>query len=195
MQSAFACKPVLVAAVIAALGFGCASTEPALPPEKVDPPAASPAVVLQALPGTWLIDVEASADSLARAQYKPRVTMMTMRVGSEAPTRQSATVAERFDAKAYREALGYWQNILDKPDMRWRLQFNADGTGEHWAVVKTGAAPANTPFKWQLDGWRLRLEYAADAPFKSFEVEMPSDQALHYPMQPIGDHLVLRRRR
>lgn len=193
MQCSLDLKSALLAMVLATLGFGCASTEPTLPPEKVDPPATSPAVVQQALPGTWTIDAEASADSLARAQYKPRQTTLLRREGLAPGTRETATVVERFDAKAYREALTYWLDLLDKPDMRWRLKFNADGSGEHWAVVKTGSAPQNTPFKWQLDGWRLHLDYAAGAPFKSFDVEMPSEKALHYPMQPLGDHLVLRR--
>lgn len=185
-------KLIVVAVVVALAGFGCASTEPKLPPEKTAAPASSPADVLRALPGNWTIAVEASADSLARAQYKPRQTTMIHRVGNEAPTRETTTVVERFDAKAYREALTYWLRLLDKPDMRWRLKFNADGTGEHWAVVKTGGAPQNTPFTWRLDGWRLHLDYAAEIPFKSFEIEMPSARELHYPMQPLGDHLVLR---
>ena len=87
----------------------------------------------------------------------------------------------------------YWLGVLDKPDMRWRIKFNADGTGEHRAIIKTGSPAQAVPFKWRLDGWRLRIEYAADAAFKSFEVEAPSAQEWHYPMQPLGDHLVLRR--
>ena len=193
MQCTFNLKSALLAALVAALGSGCASTEQTLPPERIAPPASSPAEVLRALPGNWSIDVEASADSLARAQYKPRQTTMIHRVGNGAPTRETTMVVERFDAKAYREALTYWLRLLDKPDMRWRLKFNADGTGEHWAVVKAGSAPQNTPFTWRLDGWRLHLDYAAEIPFKSFEIETPSDKELHYPMQPLGDHLVLRR--
>ena len=182
----------MLAALMAALGFGCASTERALPPEKIAPPANSPAEVLRALPGTWTIDPEASADSLARAQYKPRQVTVLHREGNSPGTRETRTVVERFDAKAYREALTYWLDLLGKPDMRWRLKFNADGTGEHWAVVKTGSAPQNTPFTWRFDGWRLHVNYAPEAPFKTFDIEMPSDKEWHYPMQPLGDHLVLR---
>ena len=144
-----------------------------------------------ALPGTWIIDVEASADALARAQYKPRQATILHRDGGGSATRETTTVIERFDAKAYREALTYWLDVLDKPDMRWKIKFNADGTGEHWAVVKTGNAPQNTPFQWRLDGWRLHVDYAPDAPFKSFQVEVPSAKEWHYPMQPLGDHVVL----
>ena len=192
MQNLFVGKFAWVALLLAALVGGCASTEPTLPPEKVAPPAHSPAEVLRALPGIWTIDVEASADSLARAQYQPRLATVIHREGNAAPTRETTTVVERFDAKAYREALTYWLRLLDKPDMRWRLKFNADGTGEHWAVVKAGGKPQNTPFQWRLDGWRLHVDYAAEIPFKSFEIEMPSDKELHYPMQPLGDHVVLR---
>jgi len=191
MQCTFNLRAATLAALIAVLGFGCASTERTLPPEKVAPPASSPAEVLRALPGTWIIDIEASADSLARAQYKPRLATVLHREGNSPATRQTTTVVERFDAKAYREALTYWLDLLDKPDMRWRLKFNADGTGEHWAVVKTGSPGQNTPFNWRLDGWRLHVDYAEGAPFKSFDVEMPSAKAMHYPMQPLGDHLVL----
>jgi len=192
MQCTFNLKSAFLAALMATLGFGCASTDRALPPEKVAPPAKSPAEVLQALPGTWTIDVEASADALARAQYTPRLTTVLRREGNGAPTHETTTVVERFDGKAYREALTYWLDLLDKPDMRWRLKFNADGTGEHWAVVKTGSPAQNTPFKWRLDGWRLHIDYAAGGPFKSFDIEMPSAKELHYPMQPLGDHLVLK---
>ena len=192
MQCTFNLRAALLAAFVAVLGFGCASTERALPPEKVGPPAKSPDEVLRALPGNWTIDVEASADALARAQYQPHLATVLRREGNEAPTRETTTVVERFDAKAYREALTYWLNLLDKPDMRWRLKFNADGTGEHWAVVKTGSAAENTPFNWRLDGWRLHLDYAANSAFKSFDIEMPSAKELHYPMQPLGDHLVLK---
>ena len=192
MQCTLDFKSALLAVLVATLGFGCASTEPTLPPERTAPPASSPAEVLRALPGNWTIDVDASADALARAQYKPRLATVIHREGNAAPTRETTTVVERFDAKAYREALTYWLDLLDKPDMRWRLMFKAGGTGEHWGVVKTGSASQNTPFTWRLDGWRLHLDYAADAPFKSFDVEMPSAKELHYPMQPLGDHLVLR---
>lgn len=192
MQCTLTFKSALLAAFVATLGFGCASTERALPPEKIPPPASSPAEVLKALPGNWTIDVEASADALARAQYKPRITTVLHREGNDAPTRETTTVVERFDAKAYREALTYWLDLLDKPDMRWRLHFNADGTGEHWAVVKTGSPTQSTPFKWRLDGWRLYIDYGAGSPFKSFDIEAPSAKELHYPMQPLGDHLVLK---
>jgi len=163
-----------------------------LPPEKIASPATSPAEVLKALPGTLTIDVDASADSLARAQYKPRLTTVLRREGNDAPTHETTTMVERFDAKAYREALSYWLDLLDKPDMRWRLKFNAGGTGEHWAVVKTGSPAQSTPFNWRLDGWRLYIDYATNSAFKSFDVEMPSAKELHYPMQPLGDHLVLK---
>lgn len=192
MQCTLRLPSVLLAAIVAAVGFGCASTERSLPPERVATPAASPAEVLRALPGTWTIDVEASADSLARAQYQPRVTTVVRREGSADPVRETATVVERFDPKAYREALSYWLNLLDKPDMRWRLKFNSDGTGEHWAIVKTGSPAQNVPFHWRLDGWRLHIDYAAGSAFKSFDVEMPSAKEMHYPMEPLGDHLVLK---
>jgi hypothetical protein len=48
---------------------------------------------------------------------------------------------------------------------------------------------------WKLEGWRLSLVYPAGAKFKSFEVEAPSAVELHYPMQPMGEYLVLRRAR
>jgi hypothetical protein len=100
-------------------------------------------------------------------------------------------IVERFDPKAYREALTYWLGVLDKPDMRWRIRFNADGSGKHFAVVKTGSAAEGVPFIWKLDGWVLHMDYAEGAPFKSFTVEAPSAKEWHYPMQPLGDHLVL----
>lgn len=182
----------LGAALLSGLGFGCASTEPTLPPERMAPPAASPAEVRQALPGNWTIDVEASAEALARAQYQPRPVTMLHREG-DATTTQTAIVSEHFDLKAYREALTYWLDILRRPDMKWRLTFRADGTGEHWAIVKTGSPPQGTPFTWRLDGWSLHLEYPADAKFRSFDIATPSAVELHYPMAPLGDHLVLRR--
>lgn len=191
MKCISASKLALITACAAVIGFGCHSTPKALPPERIAPPAASPAEVQAALPGTWILDAEASADALARAQYKPRQATILHRDGGGSATRETTTVIERFDAKAYREALTYWLDVLDKPDMRWKIKFNADGTGEHWAVVKTGNAPQNTPFQWRLDGWRLHVDYAPDAPFKSFQVEVPSAKEWHYPMQPLGDHVVL----
>ena len=186
-------KLIPLAAVIAPLLFGCATSEPTLPPERIAPPAANPAQVQKALPGEWFIDVDASADALARAQYRPRQTTLIRRDGDAPPTRGTSMVIERFDPRAFREALTYWLGVLDKPDMRWRFKFKADGTGEHWAVVKTGAAAQNIPFNWKLDGWVLHINYADGAPFKSFALETPSAQEWHYPMQPLGDHLVLRR--
>jgi hypothetical protein len=186
-------KLLPLAAVLVPLLYGCAASEPALPPERVAPPAANPAQVQSALPGEWLVDVDASADALARAQYRPRQTTLIQRDGNAPARREVGTVIERFDPRAYREALTYWLDVLDKPDMRWRIKFKADGAGEHWAVVKTGSPAENIPFQWKLDGWVLRLTYAEGAPFKSFAVEAPSAQEWHYPMQPLGDHLVLRR--
>lgn len=191
MKRAVELKRLTLAAVAALAFAGCSTSEPTLPPERIAPPAASPAQVQSALPGEWLIDVEASADALARAQYRPRQTTLIHRDGGATPKREIGTVIERFDPKAYREALTYWLGVLDKPDMRWRIRFNADGSGEHIAVVKTGSPAQPIPFKWKLDGWVLRMDYAEGGPFKSFTVEAPSAREWHYPMQPLGDHLVL----
>jgi hypothetical protein len=193
VKSIFVLKLSALTAIALAVLSGCATSEPTLPPERIAPPAANPAQVQSALPGEWFIDVDASADALARAQYRPRQTTLIHRDGDAPPKREVGTVIERFDPKAYREALTYWLGVLNKTDMRWRIKFNADGSGEHVAVVKTGSPAQGIPFKWKLDGWVLHITYAEGAPFKSFTIEVPSAQEWHYPMQPLGDHLVLRR--
>jgi hypothetical protein len=180
------------ATLLAMLSFGCASDDVAPPPPKSAPLASSPAEVERALPGTWIIDAEASADALARAQYQPRPVTWLRRESDGATTHETSTVAEQFDPKAYREARRYWQDVLQKPDMKWRLVFQPNGTGEHWAVVKTGSAPEKNAFTWRLDGWRLKIDYPDAGRFRSFEVTMNSAGELHYPMAPLGDHLVLR---
>lgn len=180
---------------LALLGFGCASPEPTLPPLRVAALAASPAEVAAALPGEWTIDVAASAEVMARTQFLPREVTLLRREGMAASTKETTMVAERFDPKAYREARRYWTDLLSQPDMQWRLRFKADGTGEHVAIVQTGSTPQPTPFTWRLDGWRLHVEYPAGTKFSSFEIEAPSAVELNYPMQPLGDHLVLRRAR
>ena len=172
---------------------GCATKEKALPPMRVAQPARSPEEVQKALPGSWLIDVAASAEVMARTQFMPRQATVTRREGLAPSSRESAFVAEPFDPQAYREACKYWADLLHKPDMRWRLVFKADGTGEHLAIVETGKHPQSTPFRWKLDGWLLSVAYPEGARFKSFEVEAPSAIELNYPMQPLGDHLVMRR--
>jgi len=177
------------------LGFGCASKPDTLPPLRMASPASSPKEVREALPGTWKIDVTASAEVMARAQFQARETTIIRREGVAPATRETVRMADAFDAAAYREARRYWQDLLSKPDMQWRLTFRADGTGDHYAIIHTGSAPENTPFQWRLDGWRLRVDYPEGAKFKSFEVEMPSAVQLDYPMQPLGDHLVLLRGR
>lgn len=175
------------------LAMGCASKEQTLPPLRPAALAGSPTEVAAALPGDWTIDVPASAEVMARTQFQPREVTMMRREGMAPSTSERTVVAERFDPKAYREARRYWADLLDKPDMRWRLRFNASGTGEHLAIVLTGSQPESTPFTWKLDGWRLRVEYPEGARFRTFEVEAPSAVELHYPMQPLGDYLVLRR--
>jgi hypothetical protein len=173
---------------------GCATKEETLPPPRAVKLADSPAVVLAALPGDWTIDVVASAEVLARTQFESRRAMMVRREGLRQSAAEPMMVSERFDPKAYREARRYWAGVLAKPDMQWRLHFNPDGSGEHVAVVQTGGEAQVTPFRWQLDGWRLRVDYGAGSKLKSFEVEAPSAVELNYPMQPLGDHLVLRKR-
>lgn len=182
----------LATVLLAPLGFGCASSEPALPPVKLPPPASSPAEIERALPGTWVIDVEASADALARAQFVARQVATLRRDSAARETPETITMTERFDATAYREARSYWLDLLQQPDMKWRLKFLPDGTGEQWAIVTTGQAPDKTAFTWRLDGWRLHLDYAGSTRFRNFEVTMTSAVELHYPMAPLGDHLVLR---
>jgi hypothetical protein len=173
---------------------GCATKQDDLPPMRVAAPARSPEEVLQALPGRWEIDVVASAEVMARQQFQPRATTVLRREGMAAGSRQEALVADQFDPDAYQEARKYWAKVLSEPEMQWRLTFKADGTGGHLAVVETGKAPEVTPFTWKLDGWRLSVSYPEAARFKSFEVEAPSAIELNYPMHPLGDHLVLRRR-
>jgi len=181
----------LLAALV--LASGCATKQKTLPPMRVAQPARSPGEVQKALPGTWVIDIAASAEVMARTQFVPRQTTVVRREGLSPSSRESAFVTEPFDPKAYREACKYWADLLDKPDMRWRLIFKGDGTGEHWAIIETGKPPQATPFSWKLEGWLLRVTYPDGAKFKSFEVESPSAIELSYPMQPLGDHLVLRR--
>ena len=189
--------PILRAAfgsVLAALAMaGCATEEPMLPPLRPALPARSVEEVATALPGEWQIDVRASAEVMARTQFLPREARLAPGMGADPSARRATMVAERFDPRAYREARSYWSGVLDKPDMQWRLRFNPDGTGAHIAVVQTGQEPAATEFKWQLDGYLLRLTYPEGARFKSFEAEAQSAVELHYPMQPLGEYLVLRR--
>jgi hypothetical protein len=184
-----------VAFVLAAVTLtgGCATKEKTLPPMRVARPAGSPEEVRKALPGSWVIDVAASAEVMARTQFVPRQTTVMRREGFAPPSRSSAFVTEPFDPKAYREACKYWADLLSKPDMRWRIVFKAGGTGEHFAIVETGTPPQATPFTWKLDGWLLTVTYPDGARFKSFETEAPSAVELSYPMQPLGDHLVMRR--
>lgn len=182
-----------LAMTAATLISGCATKEKTLPPMRVAQPARTPEEVRNALPGSWSIDVAASAEVMARTQFMPRQATITRREGLAPSSRESAFVAEPFDPKAYREACQYWADLLHKPDMRWRLVFKADGTGEHLAIVETGRPPQASPFSWKLDGWLLTVTYSEGARFKSFEVEAPSAVELNYPMQPLGDHLVMRR--
>ena len=185
-------QSVCTAALAAAFGFGCASHEPELPPLKLPPPASSPAEIEQALPGVWGIDVDASADALARAQFLPRQVATLRRDSDRREFPEAVNMAPQFDAKVYREARGYWLNLLHQPDMKWRLVFQPGGTGEHWAVATTGQPLGMTPFKWRLDGWRLCLDYAGSPRFRDFNVAMTSAVEMPYPMVPLGDHLVLR---
>lgn len=186
---------VSLCVVVVAMVAGCASKQEDLPPIHVAAPAGSPVEVEKALPGTWAIDVAASAEVMARTQFQPRKATVRRQEGQGTASTETMMLAERFDPEAYREARRYWANVLSKPDMQWRLTFRPDGTGEHFAIVETGKEPQSTPFKWKLDGWRLSVEYPAGAKFKSFEVEAPSAVELNYPMQPLGDYLVLRRTR
>lgn len=171
----------------------CASRMDAPPPLPVVPAANSPDEVRQALPGTWSIAVNASAEALARAQYQPRTATLMRREGMASPTQETATVAERFDPNAFVEARAFWRSALKEPDMRWRLVFHADGTGTHWAVTTPGQPVQPVPFQWRLNGWQLQVDYQAGAPFKSFTTEMRSAVEIRYPMQPLGDYVILQR--
>lgn len=181
----------LMFAAVVLFGAGCSTTEPSLPPLRIAVPATSPEDVRRALPGIWVIDAKMTAEVLAREQYKPRKATLLRSDGVGAPRIEDSTVTERFDAQAYHEARRYWSNLLDKPDMQWRITFNPDGTGSHRAMIKAGGSPQDTPFKWQIDGWRLRIDYPADSTFRSFDVEMPAASEWNYPMQPLGDHFVM----
>jgi hypothetical protein len=179
--------------VSALLLVGCASRMDAPPPERIPPAAASPADVLAALPGVWRINIEASAEALARAQYQPRMATILQQDGEGAMTRQTAPVRERFDPKAFVEARSYWRSALRSRDMRWDISFRPDGTGTHRAVTRTGGPAEDVPFRWRLEGWVLHLDYAPDGPFKSFTTEMRSAEELRYPLPPLGDHVILQR--
>jgi hypothetical protein len=185
--------PATLALLVVVLAFGCSTTEEALPPLKPAKPAATPEEVRAALPGTWTIDVKASAEVMGRAQFRPRKATLLRREGSQPATREAGLIADKFDPESYRNARRYWENLLEKPDMRWQITFKPDGTGEHRAIVETGSAPVAVPFGWRLEGWRLHVDYPAGAKFQSFAVEAPSAEELHYPMEPLGDYLVLRR--
>lgn len=158
---------------------------------RLAPLASSPTEVTAALPGTWEIDVNLSAEALARAQYQPRVITVSRQEGTGPATQTTTTVSERFDPNEFAEARSFWRSALKQRDMRWRIVFKPDGTGEHWAVTASSAAPQAVPFQWRLNGWILQVDYLAGAPFKSFEAEMRSAQEIRYPMQPLGDFVIL----
>lgn len=174
---------------------GCASSpksERPIPPEAR--PQSSVAEVPRSPPeawvvGTWGMDVGDTVAVLARAQFGTQ-TVVTVKAGAPHPV--TNMVHKPFDQKTYDRSRAEWEKGLAA--MGWQLRFNPDHSGEHVSRASTNA-PTVSPFEWQVLDRTLRLDYVREKRFRYFTCRIVSSNELHYPMQPLGGYLVLRRSR
>jgi hypothetical protein len=205
-------RAFLISAGSAALGMAepiqAQSPEPSPPSTALVQSPSESNLFDSALIGTWTIDVDATADVLARAQFGTRQEIIIKRGAAHPETNM---VTRAFDQGKYDEIRDFWTQNLNRPEMEWRIILKRDHTGEfHGSAeddstprprsieVKPGweqsikYKPVVEPIEWKVNGAELWLEYPAAPRFKERIARIASTNEWHYPMQPLGGWFVMR---
>lgn len=142
--------------------------------------------------GRWTIDVEATAEVLAMAQFKPQLVTAIKGNGHKPAISETHEERPKFDQMKFDEQRRFWRDGLQAPEMKWTLTFNKDGTGEH-AHMSKDKQPGSARFRWRQEGTQVQVEYPDEPKFKRTQLEIVSTNRLNYPMQPVGGWFVLRK--
>ncbi len=150
-------SPFILGLLIAALG-ATQFAEPGLAQDT----SAAPAALRAALVGKWVLDPEATADALARAQFGPRqqVTALPAKAGQPRAYRTNFT-NKPFNLREYEQfkaaALEGFRANTNAPATAFT--FLADGTGTGGEPNSPGAKDA--ALHWDLKGRNLTISNPA----------------------------------
>jgi hypothetical protein len=156
-------------------------------PKQPGSPQPYPKSLAVYLVGTWVMDVEATADSLARGQFGTRQEI-TVKSGATVP--ETNLLTKPFDPKEYKETRNFWTTNLVKT--KYQLTFKADGTGEGSSYDADAKKRLTSTLNWTLHGSDLRLEYTNVRRPLTEMARLVSTNELHEPMEMLGGWFVLR---
>jgi len=140
-----------------------------------------------ALIGKWTLDVQATADVLARGRFGSR-KQVTIKMGAAHP--ETNVIHTPSDQKQYEEIRELWVTNLAK--MKVQYVFSPDGTCESSVCDPETNKRASDTLKWTLNGSELRVEHPNARRPRTDTAKLVSTNELRYPMQPLGGWLVLR---
>jgi hypothetical protein len=177
----------LAASAFLALTFAAqAIAQPQNPKQPGSPQFRSNLLEVHVL-GTWVLDVEATADILARGQFGTRQEI-TVKSGATVP--ETNLITKPFDPKEYEETRNFWATNLGK--IKYQLIFNPGGTGEGSSYDADAKKRVTSTLKWTLHGSDLRLEYTNVRMPLTEMARVVSTNELHQPMEMLGGWFVLR---
>jgi len=141
----------------------------------------------RALIGKWTLDVQATADVLARGRFGSR-KQVTIKMGAAHP--ETNVVHTPFDQKEYKKIRKFW--VTNLTAMKVQYVFSPDGTAESTTYDPETKKSASETLKWSLNGSELRVEHPNARRPRTDTAKLVSTNELRYPMQPLGGWFVLR---
>jgi hypothetical protein len=132
------------------------------------------------------MDVEATADNLARGQFGIRQEI-TVQSGQATP--QTNMTSKPFDPKQYEEDRQFWATNL--ANIKYLLIFKPNGSGEISSYDPEKKKRSAGALKWTLHGSDLILEYLDERRYRTDTARLVSTNDLYYPMEPLGGWIVM----
>ena len=108
----------------------------------------------RALIGKWTLDVQATADVLARGRFGSR-KQVTIKMGAAHP--ETNVIHTPFDQKQYEKIRELW--VTNLTAMKVQYVFSPDGTAESTTYDPETKKPVSEALKWTLNGSELRVEH------------------------------------
>ncbi len=180
---------VLFAAIAATLLFaGCSEPGPAR--SKATPDASR---LERALIGNWVMDLEATADSIARGQFGPQQTVTVSKTGDQPPTIHTNLTNKPFNQQEYEKAKRICLESLRANDKQTWLTFAPGGTGTESALTDSGSRSNFSSFHWGLQGSTLIVEFPDKSIGADFRTEFTDTNQISRPVEFLRACIIFKR--
>lgn len=149
-------------------------------------PSMDVARLRQALMGNWVIDAEATADSMARSGFGPQQSVTLSKTGDKPATMHTNFTNKPFNQQEYEKTKRISLESLRAPEAQVRVTFAPDSTGVELPLTGSANQSVGFPFRWTLQGHKLVVEYPDKRAGADFQTEFTNTNQLCRPIHYLG---------